>query len=391
MRRLVLAAALAAGVAALATAAFGATKGASKPSSQAASATALVSCKSAKIGGMFPLTGPAPGIGDEQRNWAVMGIDATNKAMKTKFKFVVRDTMLSAAEASTVAQALASDGNILAVVGPAGSQEVRNSGPIFTRVGMPFVSSSATRVDLTVPGGKEVPIKTFSRDVPNDGIQGPTIGKFVRSKLKATRVVVIDDQTDYGAPLADGIVGYLRSHGANVTRKSVPRSQSDFSALVTSVAGNTQAVVLAWQVAANGQQFARQMREQGKNARIVGSDGLFDPSAFTAEGAYVSIFAPVLPQSNKYAKQYTRRFHKEFGSFGPPGYLASQIEVTALKKSCSDGKASRAEVQKNIRSTRLKKTLLGGSFAFDKHGDPKGAHFYVYQIKNGNYVRVPGF
>jgi branched-chain amino acid transport system substrate-binding protein len=391
MRKIAIAAVLAV-LAALATAASGATRGVAAPASTASAGTTLVACKSAKLGGMFPLTGPAPGIGEEQRNWAVLGLDQTNKLQHTKYKFVIRDTMLSAAEASTVAQELSSDSNIVAVVGPAGSQEVRNSGPIYSRVKMPFVSSSATRIDLTVPGGSETPIKTFSRDVPNDAIQGPTIGKFVRKKVKATRVVVIDDQTDYGVPLADGVAKYLNGHGASsVTRKSVPRSQTDFSALVTSIPSNTQAVVLAWQVAANGQQFARQMREQAKNAKIVGSDGLFDPVAFTAEGAYVSVFAPVLPKSNKYAKAYTRRFHKEFGSFGPPGYLASQIEAMALKKSCKDRKVTRAEMQKNIRKTKLATTLLGGKFAFDTHGDPKGAHFYVYQIKNGSYVRVPGF
>ena len=189
-----------------------------------------------------------------------------------------------------------------------------------------------------------------------------------------------------------GVARALRARGASsVSRKSVPRPQTDFSALVTSISSNTQAVVLAWQVAANGQQFARQMREQGKNAKIVGSDGLFDPTAFTAPGAFVSIFAPVLPRGNKYAKAYTRRFHKEFGSFGPPAYLASQIELLALKKACKNKTASRAEVQKLIRKTKIRNTLLGGKFAFDKHGDPKGAHFYVYQIKNGKYVRVKGY
>ncbi len=386
MKRLLLAAALAAGVAVLATAAFGATKGASKPSSQAASATALVSCKSAQIGGMFPLTGPAPGIGDEQRNWAVLGLDQTNKALKTKFKLLQRDTMLSASEAATVAQELASNGNILAVVGPAGSQEVVNSGPVFTRAKVPFISSSATRAKPDSLTNGQFP--TFSRVVPNDDIQSPTIGNYARKQLKAKRVVVIDDQTAYGAPLADGIAKSLTSHGVSVTRKSVPRSQTDFSALVTSIASNTQVVVLAWQVASNAQQFARQMREQGKTAKIFGSDGLFDPAAFTVEGAYVSVFAPVLPPENKYAKAYTQRFHKEFGSFGPPAYVATEIEVAALKTSCKNGTASRAEVAKNIRKTKLKTTPLGAWKGFTAHGDPKGAHFYIYKIVNGKYKRV---
>jgi branched-chain amino acid transport system substrate-binding protein len=384
MRKVCLIAVLGA-LALLATAASGASSGASAPTAPAGSATALVACKSAKIGGMFPLTGPAPGIGDEQRNWALLGLSQTNAALKTKFKLVQFDSQLSGSQAATGAEQLSSDSNILAVVGPAGSQEVISARPIFKQARMPFMSSSATNPDLTNPT-KEGYYAGFSRDVPNDAIQSPTIANFTRKKLKATRVVVIDDQTSYGAPLADAIGASLRAKGASsVTRKSVPRSQTDFSALVTSVPSNTQVVVLAWQVAANAQQFARQMREQGKNAKIFGSDGLFDPAAFTVEGAYVSIFAPVLPPSNKYAKAYNRRFHKEFGSFGPPAYVATQIEVAALKKACKNKTASRAEVRRNIRTTKLKTTPLGAWKGFNAKGDPKGAHFYVYKIVNGKY------
>jgi branched-chain amino acid transport system substrate-binding protein len=393
MRKALLAAALMVGVAAMSTAALGATRGTSGVARAAYPEAAPVSCSKAEIGGMFPLTGPAPGIGDEQRNWAVLGLAQTNKKQHSHYKMVQGDTMLSASEAATVATSMNANANIVAVVGPAGSQEVVNSAPIFKRGGMGYLSSSATRTTLTTPTSdhpqRDTPVGIFFRDVPNDSIQGPTIGQYVRKKLKAKRVVVIDDQTAYGVPLADGVVAYLRSHGASsVTRKSVPRSQTDFSALVTSIPSNTQVVVLLWQVASNGTIFARQMREQGKSAKVFGSDGLFDPSAFTVNGAYVSIFAPVLPKNNPYSKAYTRRFHKEFGSFGPPAYLAAQIEAIALKKSCADKKTSRAEVRKWIKKTKIKKSLLGGKFQFTKAGDPKGAHFYIYKIVNGKYKRV---
>lgn len=387
MRRLLLTAVLMVGVAVLATAAFGATKGVSKPSSSAAPGTTLVSCKSAKIGGMFPLTGPAPGIGDEQRNWALLGLSQTNKSLKTKFTMAQFDSQLAGAQAAIGAQQLSSDANVLAVVGPAGSQEVISSRPIFKRSGMGFISSSATATTLTQPS-QEGYYAGFFRDVPNDSIQSPTIGNYARKQLKAKRIVIIDDQTSYGAPLADGISASLKSHGITATRKSVPRSQTDFSALVTSIPSNTQVVILAWQVASNAQQFARQMREQGKTAKIFGSDGLFDPAAFTVEGAYVSVFAPLLAKSNPYAKAYTKRFHKEYGSFGPPAYVATEIEVAALKTSCKNGTASRAEVAKNIRKTKLKKTPLGPWTGFSSHGDPKGAHFYIYKIVNGKYKLV---
>jgi branched-chain amino acid transport system substrate-binding protein len=373
-----------AALAGLVTAATGATK-AVHPQNLA---TAIVSCKSATIGGMFPLTGPAPGIGDEQRNWAVMGLGDSNKALKTKYKMVQGDSQLAASQAATIAQQMSSNSNIVAVIGPAGSQEVISSGPIFKDAGMAFVSSSATRAGSDSLTNGRFP--TFSRVVPNDDIQGPTIATFAYKNLKARRVVVIDDQTSYGAPLADTIESKLKGKGANVSRKSVPRSQSDFSALVTSIPSNTQVVVLAWQVAANGQQFARQMREQGKNAKVLGSDGLFDPTAFTAEGAYVSVFAPTLPAGNAYSKEYQRKYHKEFGAFGPPAYLAAQIEVSAIKSTCKGGSTTRAKVAKAVRKVKLKKTPLGAWKGFSNRGDPKGAHFYIYKIVKGKYKLANG-
>jgi branched-chain amino acid transport system substrate-binding protein len=386
MRKFILFAAFA-GLAALATAATGATK--AIPSGHASLATALVSCNSATIGGMFPLTVVAPGVGDEQRNWAVMGLADTNKALHTHYKMVQADTQLTAGPAATVAQQFASNSNMVAVIGPAGSQEVIASGPIYKSARMPFVSSSATRAGSDSLTDGRFP--TFSRDVPNDDIQGPSMANFVYKNLKGRRVVVIDDQTSYGAPLADTIESKLKSKsGSSVSRKSVPRSQTDFSALVTSIPSNTQVVVLAWQSAANGQQFARQMKEQGKNAKVFGSDGLFDPSAFTAEGAYVSVFAPTLPANSPYSKAYTKRFHKEFGAFGPPAYVVAQIEATAIKSTCKKGSTTRSAVAKAIRKTKLKKTPLGAWKGFDSHGDPKGAHFYIYKIVNGKYKLANG-
>ncbi len=51
-------------------------------------------------------------------------------------------------------------------------------------------------------------------------------------------------------------------------------------------------VVLPWQVAANAQQFGRNLAEQHKKAVIFGTDGLFSPGTFTITGSYVSSFGP---------------------------------------------------------------------------------------------------
>src|SRR5881394_2323036 len=127
-RATVVAALLALGAAfAVVAAAYATPNRAAAPTAQTGSDAALVKCgKTRSIGLMAPFTGPAASIGTDQVAWAQYyqrTYNATHK--KTKIKFVNEDTMIGAAngtaESVKGAQALASNGSVLGVVGPAGS------------------------------------------------------------------------------------------------------------------------------------------------------------------------------------------------------------------------------------------------------------------------------
>ena len=59
------------------------------------------------------------------------------------------DTQLTPAQATTVTQQFTSNSKIIAVAGPAGSQEVEAVGPLMARAGLPFITGSATAAALT--------------------------------------------------------------------------------------------------------------------------------------------------------------------------------------------------------------------------------------------------
>src|SRR3954469_18312205 len=89
------------------------------------SVTAGSSCKTGvQIGMLAPITGAAASIGGDQLHWAQYFVSEWNKTGKVKLKLVQGDTQLEPAKASTVAQQFASNQSIVAVIGPAGSQEV---------------------------------------------------------------------------------------------------------------------------------------------------------------------------------------------------------------------------------------------------------------------------
>jgi len=352
-----------------------------------ASAAGFAACTSGQIGFLGPLTGAVAFLGKEQGNWAKYAVDSFNKANGTHFRIKNGDTQLNPKLALTVGTKFAADKSLLATIGPAGSQEVIAVGKLFKRRGMPAISSSATNVVLV--DGR---YPTFSRVVGNDSVQGFTDAMFMIQKLKAKKVVIIDDQEAYSTGLATRASAVLRSHGVNVQRESVNQKVTDFSSLVTKIGSDVNVVFLPWQVAANGQLFAQQMKEQGKNAKIFGSDGL-DSGDFTITGAYVSSFARDihgLPGTKSVIAGYNKKYGTKWSTFGPPAYVAAQVIATAYKAACSDGKASRAELLKNIRAVNIPSSILGLPIKFDKHGELKGAKFYVSVIQSNGKHKLVG-
>src|SRR5256714_14074924 len=264
------------------------TGGASTQSPKAAS-TALVKCgKTRTIGFMAPVTGPAADIGGEQVAWAKYFVARYNKTHKSKFKLQTEDTQLGAptgtAEALKGAQALASNSRVLALAGPAGSNEIVGVTKSLKDAGLAWVSGSSTRTSLTTDGTRT---GYMFRTVPPDAIQGPTAANYIVNVLKYKRVYIIDDQETYSTGLADVVEQKLKAAGVTVGRDGVSQQQSDFSSLIAKIARDTQLVYIPWQLPPKGTAFGNQMKAAGKGTiKLMGADGLFD-SSFASVGAHV--------------------------------------------------------------------------------------------------------
>jgi branched-chain amino acid transport system substrate-binding protein len=336
----------------------------------------------ASIGIMGPFTGDAATIGQEQLNWAKFSVDRFNEENGTNFTLVEGDTQLDPAQASTVAPQFVSNDDIVAVIGPAGSQEVDAVGQIYDRASMAFVSPSATATDLAEK------FEGFFRVVPTDADQGPTDATYMAEELSAKKVLIIDDQSSYSTGLADSTAAALEDAGVTVERESVSQDQTDFSALVSSVANDTDVVFLPWQIAANAQLFGNQLSEQGKEAIIFGSDGLFAPDDFSIAGSFVSSFAPDItglddPAIQEIAQAYEQEYG-DFGTFGPPTYEAARVLMTAIYGLCQEGEEpSREAVLERVAQTDLQDSILGQPITFDDTGDVENATFFIFEVAEG--------
>jgi branched-chain amino acid transport system substrate-binding protein len=346
-----------------------------------------VECTAA-IGIMGPFTGDVAAIGQEQLNWAKFAVDQFNTEHGTTFTLVEGDTQLDPAQAATVAPQFVSNNDIVAVVGPAGSQEIEAVGAIYGDASIAFVSPSATATNLTED------FDTFFRVVPTDADQGPTDAAYMAEELGAANVLIIDDQTSYSTGLADSTAAALEEANVTVTRESVSQDQTDFSALVSAVADDTDVVFLPWQVAANAQLFGNQLAEQDKDAVIFGSDGLFSPDDFSIAGSYVSSFAPDITGLDDAAiQELVSAFEAEygdFGTFGPPTFAATTVVMEAARAICEGGEEpTREAMVEGISATNLSESILGQPISFTDIGDIQDATFFIFQVQDdGSYQLV---
>jgi branched-chain amino acid transport system substrate-binding protein len=379
--------------------------GSAKPRTLAA-ATATVKCgKTVSIGVAYPATGGVAFLGALQFDWAKTALKRWNGSHKLKIKLVQGDTKLTtdAAANLAVAHSFASNGKILAVTGPAGSQEVQDSTAIYKGAGLASVSGSATRVFLTraKPNNpRETSKGFFYRTVPNDGQQGDAVANFIHKDLKKKRIYVIDDEEAYSQGLADQVQADLKKFGINSTRNHVAQNVSDFSSLIAAIPSNTQLVYIPWQQAAEAQTFASQLHANGKNAIVMGSDGIDAPGQFTTPGSYVSGF-PV-DATNPVYKAFTKAHKGQPEAFGLPTYTSIWANATAIKMACKagHGKTTRKAVRKTLLKVKLTAAqsvlgfpvhFLSKNFStFQGAGDmATPANFAIYKItKNGTYVRI---
>ena len=384
--RLVLAAA-AVGSLAVAGCSSSASSSSSTAAAGSGSSTSTTTC-TASIGFEGPITGPVASLGDEQLHFAELAVAMDNAANHTKITLVQGDTQLQPAQAVTVTQQFTSNASIVGVVGPAGSQEVEAVGGPMDRAGMAFISGSATAVALTTGS-----YPTFFRVVSKDSVQGPQDANYIVNTLHPKALMIVDDQEAYSTGLVSAMLPIFQAAGIKVDHESVSQKVTDFSSLVAKVTPAESVVVLPWQIAANAQQFGRDMTQEHKSAVIFGTDGLFDPGTFSITGSYVSSFGPditAIPADAAIA-QAAQSKYGSFGTFGPPVFAATHVIDEAIASVCKAGQTpSRSNVLAAIKQTNEPTSILGQPISFDSHGDLVNGKFFLFKINStGKYQLIP--
>jgi branched-chain amino acid transport system substrate-binding protein len=352
---------------------------------------------SATIALEAPITGGASFIGDLQLRFAEEAVANFNKSLHLHVTLLQDDTQLLAPIAVQKAQSIIAS-NAVAVVGPAGSQEVEATGPLFGRAGIAMVSPSATLPALA--NHRKNP--TFYRVVPNDNIQGPQDANYIVHRLHPKAVLIVDDGEAYSQGLVNVMTPILRRAGIRIDHQSFNENDTGatldgvLKSLVTAhISKQTTVAIIPWQHAGEAEQFGNDLKAQGKHVTLFGTDGDWAPGQFEINGSYVSSFAPNIANINKPLDKAVVRGVGKYGAFGPfgvPAYEATHAVMRAIANVCAAGHSpSRSSVLAQVKKTYIAPAndVLGIPIAFTSGGDLVGHYGYLYRINNhGTYVEI---
>jgi branched-chain amino acid transport system substrate-binding protein len=284
-----------------------------------------------------------------------------------KIEIIIKDDKGEPAESPIVAQQLVDEG-VIGVIGALTSGNTNASMPIYKTAGIPVISGSATRPDLTELGDDN-----FFRTCLRDDLQGAALGEWA-IELGKKKVVIMDDRGDYAVALGDEVEKAIKAGGAEVLRQEGQEGDVDFSAQVANIkAFAPDAVIFTGYHREAGLLF-KQLVEAGVDAQFMGGDGVKSNEIggeaggnANVEGALATFggFAQEgMPGYVTFAEKFKAATGKDAGPYAENNYDALGALVEAIKKAGSTDGAALIDALHEIEYSGVQ-----GALTFDEKGD----------------------
>ncbi|CUA93126.1 branched-chain amino acid ABC transporter substrate-binding protein [Thiomonas bhubaneswarensis] len=297
------------------------------------------------IGSASPLSGPQASFGQDNANGVKMAIKDLNAqnivigGKKVIWKVDAQDDQADPKQATTVAQKFV-DEKVNGVVGHLNSGCTFPASRIYNNAGIPDITPSSTDPKISQQG-----FKTFFRIIANDNALGSGLANYAKTKLKATKVAVIDDRTAYGQGVADVFAKTAQKDGMKVVDREYTNDKAtDFSAILTKIKASNPDVIFYGGMYPQAGPLVRQMRQLGIKATLMGGDGICAPELGKLAGEAVA--GTICAEGGSPLSQmpggeaWKKRYDAEFGAnafqlYSPYSYDGTMVLAHAMMKAKS--------------------------------------------------------
>ena len=323
----------------------------------------------AKIGVISILTGQGAGYGEAITNGIKLARDEVNAKGEVNIELKIEDSSAKQEQALAAGQKLINSENVVAILGPTLSNEMKVVGPEANASGVPIMGTSTTAKGITQIG-KFV----FRNSLPESQAIPASVGKAVR-KYNIRKVALFygndDVFTKSGFDTMKEVSEKLKLQVLTV--QEFQKGQADYKAQLTRIASLKPDAVFCSALYEEGGVILSQARKMGLNVPFVGGNGFNSPKVIdiakdAAEGLIVATpwFADRNdPKVKAFVAKYEKAYGKKPDQFAAQAYDALYIMADALKRA---GKADRTALRDALASTKNFQGVLG-TFSFDAERD----------------------
>jgi branched-chain amino acid transport system substrate-binding protein len=245
-------------------------------------APAMAVQKNVTIGFQGPLSGPESILGLGQLDAVKFAVHHFNQQFADTFKVNVIeiDDQGDPSIAQKIAPAIASNTNILGLVGPSYSGATIASLPFYIPQNLPIISPSATRISLTDPLQGRVGFPIFHRVTSIEKMQGTALYNLATQGVMTPRVLIVDDFSSYAVGLSNNIRNSVRAQtivgtDSLVQSKGASSWGTDWASALNRVKSLNVNVVIYTGYFSQAGAFFTFLRSNGYTGILAGGDGVF--------------------------------------------------------------------------------------------------------------------
>lgn len=293
-----------------------------------------------KIGEVGSLTGNEATFGTSTHNGIELAIKEQNAAggiNGKKIELTTLDNQGKPEEAATAITKLITQNKVVAVLGEVASSRSIAMAPIAQQYKIPMVSPSSTNPQVTQLGDHVFRVCFI------DPFQGQVMAKFALDTLKVKKVAILRDvRNDYSVGLANFFADTFKKGGGEiVVDQSYSAGDVDFKAQLTAIREKKPEAIFVPGYYTEVGLVARQAKELGLNAPLMGGDGWDSPKLTEIGGKAIegSYFSNHYSHEDKaaYVQDFIAKYKTDYkvipDGLAAMGYDAAKVLFEAMKKS----------------------------------------------------------
>jgi ABC-type branched-subunit amino acid transport system substrate-binding protein len=348
-----------------------------------------------KIGHSGPLSGPNAFAGKDNENGIRLAVEELNAKKMTvagrtlKFELVSEDDQCDAKTGVSVAQKFVDDG-VKFVMGPYCSGVAIPASRIYADGGA-LVSTVGTNPKVTQGGHKNL-----FRIIASDNQIGGAMAVYAAKVLNVKKVGVIDDRTAFGQGLAEEFTKEAKNQGLTVVAQEFTTDKAvDFSAILTNMKAKAPEAIFFGGYAPQAAPMARQMKQLGVQAKLLGGDTVCSPATgklggdavndlvFCAQGGSMLEKAETGPA---FKARFKQRFNADADAYAASYYDQVMFIAQSMQKA---GAIDPDKVGAELHKATYKG--VAATYSYDDKGNMKQAPITVFTFRNAAPVPLASY